>query len=236
MKVIYYEIKKVISLLLLFLLISVIVMSIFWQRDVTRYTIQMYNHYYFWISNVGIIYLISKIYIQDFRYNTIRNLLVISESISKLNVIRILNAVAIGVVFFIGSQFITIVSIYKLNSILSTAQILSSALNMLIIYILISITSASYVNLIAYFIKNYKTSYILSIIPPLMINHFLPLVVILLKKENSFISKLIDITPSKIILDLTTTWTISLQQLSILFVWIILLYILQFLVVKNREF
>ncbi len=233
--VIYLELKKVRVPLLVFMLLSYVGMNVVWRRDQSVYTLQLYNRFYYMFAHAGMVFCIAKIYLQDFKLRTIRQLKVLSSSKRKLNRIRMCNAMAIGFVFFVGSFIVMNRSLHILNKFTYVVFSAKDAFSVLGIYLIVSVLIALYVNFIGYLFKDVKLAYQIAVLLPLISNQLIPLAVLSESSMSKVMNLVVQNSPSAILFRLTSSWVMGIREICLLGFWAIVLYCLQQWLEKKRD-
>lgn len=236
MKTVFYDLKRVKIYLILFSLLSFIMISFFWNRDTSNYNIGVFSYYFFGMNYLGMLYIISRLYIDDFQTGAIKNLYVSSGSIGKILIRRICSSMAIGLVFFLLSQVNVIISYTKLGSVFELYKFFKLSVNMMFIYLFVAILIASYVGLIAYVISNCQRAYLVAILPPSLLHYFLPFILFLTQSSmDNYWRKMLEYLPNGLIIQWANMWNITLVQFIALIIWVIIFVILTILITSHKE-
>lgn len=235
MKTILYDLKRSMTYLISFAALSFILISFFWQRDTSNYNLGVFSYYFFWMNNLGMLYIISRLYIDDFQTGAIKNLYVAASSIGKILSRRLLSSMAIGFIFFLFSQINVIISYEKLDKAFEITDFLRLSFNMMFIYMLVAIMIGSYAGLISYAVSNHRRAYILAILPPALLHHFLPLILLLTKfSTGAYWRKALEYLPNSLIITWVNTWNVTLTQCIGFLIWV-LMFVSSSIIISNHK-
>lgn len=235
MKTIFYDLKRVKIYLISFIILSFIMISFFWKRDISNYNVGVFSYYFFAINYLGMLYIFSRLYIEDFKTGAIKNLYVSAGSTKKIICYRLLSSIVIGFVFFLISQINVLISYNKLDKVFEINEFIKSSLSMMVIYLLIAILISSYVGLISYVFSNHRRAYIAAIIPPALLHYIMPFIFFITKSSaDAFWRKMIEYLPNSLIITLVNTWNISLMQFVVFVSWVAI-FILITLSISTRK-
>lgn len=220
MKTIFYDLKRVKIYLISFIILSFIMISFFWKRDISNYNVGVFSYYFFGVNYLGMLYIISKLYIEDFQTGAIKNLYVSTGSTPKILSRRLFSSVAIGFVFFLLSQINVLISYNKLDKAFEINEFIKSSLSMMAVYLLVAILISSYVGLISYVFSNNRRAYIAAILPPALLQYILPFILFITKySANAFCRKMIEYSPNGLIIAWANTWNVSFTQFVVFVIW-----------------
>lgn len=236
MKRVFYDLKRNMTYLILFSILSFIMISFFWQRDISKYDVSMFNYYFFGVNYLGMLYIISRLYIEDFKTGAIKNLYVATLSNIKILKIRMISSISVGFIFFLLSQINVIISYEKLGKVFEVVKLLKLSFFMMCIYCLVAILIASYVGLISHAISNNRRAYIIAMFPPLLLHYFLPFILFLNQsKGNFYLNKMLQYIPNGLIIRWTNTWEISLLQFIIFLMWVFVFFVATILIANHKD-
>ncbi len=226
MKWSFYEIYKNKIFILITFVLSIFFVSLFWRRNPVNYTIARYNYYYFFVASVGMLFISTRIFTNDIKTGVIKTLF--TGKLSRMNIFfkRLINTLSVAVIFFLGSQVISVISMYRLYNKFDFNLLITSFIPTLSIYILNMCIISLYVCIISYSFKNQKQIYVLTILIPMIIRYFIPLLMFLSKKNSTKIfSNVLSVFPTTILINWSNSWEITLTQLFIFVAWLIILFI-----------
>lgn len=236
MKTVFYDLKRVKIYLVSFTILSFIMISFFWKRGTSNYNVGVFSYYFFGMNYLGMLYIISRIYIDDFQTGAIKNLYVATGSVRKILIRRLFSSMAIGLVFFLVSQVNVIISYNKLGNEFELYGFFKTSVNMMVIYLFVAILMASYVGLISYAISKCQMAYITAILPPLLLHYFLPFILFLTKSStNSYWRKIIEYLPNSFIIQWVNVWNVTLIQCITLVIWVIIFVSSTILIASHKE-
>lgn len=236
MKTIFYDLKRVKIYLISFIILSFIMISFFWKRDISNYNVGVFSYYFFGVNYLGMLYIISRLYIEDFQTGAIKNLYVFTGSIQKIISCRLFSSIAIGFAFFLVSQVNVVISYNKLDKVFKLTEFLNSSLSMMAVYLLIAILVSSYVGLISYAFSNCKRAYIVAILPPALLHYVLPFILFITKSSaDAFWRKMIEYSPNGFIIAWANIWHISLMQFMVFVIWVTIFLLASLLISRRKD-
>ncbi len=229
-----YEIYKNKISILLTLVLSVGFVALFWRRNTSGVAVTAYSYQYFFAVSVGMFFVSTRIFMGDIRTGAIKTLL--TGRFSRITIFykRLLNNLCITLIFFLGSQIVTVVSMYRINNSFNFNLLISSFLPLLFIYIANVCIISVYVAIVCYKFKKLQTVYFMSILLPITIRYILPLLITISTKVK-ILEKFLALSPSSILIRWAFSWQITAVQLTVFVIWLVVLFVVVNFVINKKE-
>lgn len=223
LKIATYELKKNKISIILTLLFSLFLITLFWRRNPKNYTMEWFQYYYFLGAHLGTLVVTTRIFAEDFKCGAIKVLFTGAYTRFEIFLLRLFTISIIAFVFFLGSQVVSIGSIIRLYGTFKLSILLEYLPNILYIYILVSLLIGAYIGFMTYLFQEQKKVYIATVLLPMVMHYFLPFILFLSTlNNNGFLIKIIDVLPTKILINWSTSWSVTQNELITFIIWIML--------------
>lgn len=223
LKIANYEFKKNKISIILTMLFSFIIITLFWRRNPQNYTLERFQYYYFLGAHIGMLVVTTRMFTEDFRCGAIKILFTSAYTRFEVFLLRLLTTPIIAFVFFLGSQIVSIGSIIRLDGTFKLNILLEYLPNIFFIYVLASIMIGAYVGFVTYYLQEHKKVYVVAILVPMVMHYFLPFILFLSTfNKNEFLIEIIDLLPTKLLINWSTSWSVTQNELIIFLIWIII--------------